>query len=206
MSEPLRAAGEDAHLRAGAPDATGRADAGGFHASEAVGTSEIAARAREQAEAEDAVAAVMHREEVKATRLAAVESRRRRPRASRRAWLLAGLVLFNGYLWLGNPQWLTWKEPPAPSIDFYQNSYKISVYLQRQRIEEYRKDKKKLPEVAKQAGPPVRGVRYTPLPRNRYQLQAGRGANAVVYTSTDSMAVFMGRTLIQMGLYARGIR
>jgi hypothetical protein len=28
----------------------------------------------------------------------------------------------------------------------------------------------------------------------------------IVYTSTDSIAVFMGKTLIQMGMLAKGIR
>lgn len=171
-----------------------------------VSLSELRVRALEQVEAEAAVAAVMRREVTKAERLAAAEGRSRRKPKRARVALLAALLLFNGYLWVGNPEWLAWHEPPAPSIDYYQNSYKISVYLQRQRIEEYRKSKQELPAVARQAGPAVRGVQYTPLSKDRYELVAGRGPLAVVYSSSDSIAVFMGRALMQMGLYASGVR
>ena len=167
---------------------------------------EQAARAREQAEAQAAVAAVMRREEIKAQRLAEIEQRRRPQPKPLRLLLLVTLLLVNGYLWAGQPEWLTWHEPPAPSLDYYQNSYKVAVWLQRQRIEEYRHDKRELPKVARQAGPPVRGVRYTPLAQDVYMLEAGKGLRMVVYTSRDSIAAFMGRTLIQMGLAAQGVK
>jgi hypothetical protein len=166
----------------------------------------LRARASEQAEAEAAVEAVMRREVVKAEKLAAAEGHRRRKPIPVPVLLLLVLLALNTYLWAGNPGWLTWQEPPAPSIDFYGASYKIAVYLQRQRIEEYRQTRKRLPVVAKQAGLPVHGVSYTPLPNNRYRLAAGRGAQRVVYTSTDSLAVFLGRTLIQQGLLSKGVR
>lgn len=171
-----------------------------------VSLSELRVRALEQVEAEAAVAAVMRREVTKAERLAAAEGRSRRKPKRARVALLAALLLFNGYLWVGNPEWLAWHEPPAPSIDYYQNSYKMAVWLQRQRIEEYRHEKQALPKVARQAGPPVRGVRYTPLAPDVYMLEAGKGLRMVVYTSRDSIATFMGRTLVQMGLAARGAR
>lgn len=167
---------------------------------------EVARHRAERAEAEAAVHAVMQREEVKARRLEAVERPRVRRSPRLRAALLAGLLLFNGYLWFGNPQWLTWHEPPAESIDYYQNSYKMAVYLQRQRIEEYRRGAHRLPQTASQAGPPVRGVRYEPVTEDRYLLSAGRGSRAVTFASTDSIAAFMGRTLIELGMRVGGFR
>lgn len=186
MSEPVRAP---------APD-----DPRDFAAAES------RARVREHAEAEAAVAEVMRREQFKAQRLAEVEHRRRPRPQPLRVLALVALLALNAYLWTGQPEWLTWHEPPAPSIDYYQNSYKMAVWLQRQRIEEYRHEKQALPKVARQAGPPVRGVRYTPLAPDVYMLEAGKGLRMVVYTSRDSIATFMGRTLVRMGLAVRGAR
>jgi hypothetical protein len=208
MSEPLRAPdpGEAPHPHVDTPELTSHHAAARFAASDDVSLAELRLRAREQAEAAAAVDAVMRREAVKAVKLAEAEGRQRAKPKPIRLVLLATLLLFNAYLWAGNPQWLTWHEPPAPSIDYYQNSYKMAVYLQRQRIEEYRKTKKKLPAAARQAGPPVRGVTYTPLAPDVYMLQAGKGIRMIVYSSRDSIAVFMGRTLEKLGAYGRAVR
>jgi hypothetical protein len=220
MSEPLRAPDPDEAPPAKAPAAPGAGPPAHSGTSELtshkasskfkelddLSVEELRARAREHSEAEAAVAAVMRRVELKAEKLAEAEGRRRPKPKPIRLMLLGSLLGFNLYLWMGQPQWLKWHEPPAPSIDFYASSYKIAVYLQRQRIEEYRKQKKVLPAAAKQAGPPVRGVRYSPLASDRYMLEAGKGMRMIVYTSTDSIAVFMGRTLIQMGMLTKGIR
>lgn len=163
-------------------------------------------RDQEHAEAEAAVRAVMQREQIKALRLAMAETRQQQKPKPLRLLLLVALLGLNAYLWVGQPGWLTWHEPPAPSIDYYQNSYKVAVWLQRQRIEEYRHEKRELPKVARQAGPPVRGVRYTPLAPDVYMLEAGKGLRMVIYTSRDSIATFMGRTLIQLGLAAQGVK
>lgn len=202
MSEPLRAPGpEDPR-----DDATEVARAAATDESRDFGMEELRARAREKAEAEAAVDAVMRREAHKAQKLAQIESRQRPKPQPLRVLALLALLAANVYLWAGQPEWLTWHEPPAPSIDYYQNSYKVAVWLQRQRIEEYRHEKRELPKVARQAGPPVRGVRYTPLAPDVYMLEAGKGLRMVVYTSRDSIAAFMGRTLIQVGLAAQGVR
>ncbi|MBI5168008.1 MAG: hypothetical protein HZA61_00830 [Candidatus Eisenbacteria bacterium] len=166
---------------------------------------ELRQRAREAAEAEYAVAAVMQREEEKAVKRAKQESRVRRS-SPVRMLMAAALVLFNVYLWMGSPQWLEYRTPAIPPVTYYESSYKIAVYLQRQRVEEFRRERGRLPQVARQAGTPVKGVKYTPLTSDVYELRAGNIVKQVRYVSTDSIAVFLGRTLLQIGLVAGGAR
>ncbi len=162
-------------------------------------------RALERAEAEAAVADVLKREELKVARLAARE--RARPSApSLRQWLLLALLLFNAYVWFGKPKWLEFNLPPPPTYDYYVNGWKVAVYLQRNRIEEYRSTTGHVPSSVQQAGPPVHGVEYTPRTSDTYELQAGNGPKRVVYTSSDSVAMLVGRSLLQATLSVGGVR
>jgi hypothetical protein len=148
----------------------------------------------------------MRREGEKAAARAALEQRRRRP-VPLKAILLGSLLALNLYLWLGDPEWLRFREPSAPSIDYYQNSWKLAVVLQRQRIEEYRKETGAIPANARQAGQPVHGVQYTPIDRSStYELAAGAGPSQVVYRSTDSLSTLVGRALVRIGLVTGGAR
>lgn len=168
---------------------------------------DLAARAREQAEAQAAVSDVMRRVEERAAIAERALHHERREGSKLKVTLLLTLLAFNLYAWFGNPEWLHFKEPSVPSIDYYEASWKLAVYLQRQRIEEYRKEKGAIPVTAQQAGPVVRGVRYTPnLLDSRYQLTAGQGAKQFVYTSTDSLSALVGRALIQVGALTGGAR
>jgi len=201
MSEPLRAPEPDeTDPHAGSGDATFA-----HEASDDVTLAELAQRAREQAEALAAVGAVMEREESKAAAIAAKAKLKRRE-APLKLILLTSLIALNFYAWIGNPPWLQPHVPPMPDVDYYAASWKLAVYLQRQRIEEYRITKGHLPAVAAQAGPPVKGVQYVPLQTKDYELSAGDGAKRFVYHSTDSLSVFVGRAFIQMSLIAGGAR
>jgi hypothetical protein len=197
MSAPQRAPGPEASSPSTMP---GHDDVEGD-----LTMAELVQRARERAEVEAAVGAVMRREDEKAAKRDALENRKHHtPRV--KSWLLLALVIFNLYIWLGKPGWLTYNQPSGLSIDYYQSSWEVAVYLQRQRIEEYRQTKGHIPATAQQAGPPVHGVQYTPIAQKNYELIAGNGAKKFVYNSTDSLSVLMGRTLFQMGLIAGGVR
>lgn len=168
---------------------------------------EIAARAREQAEAQAAVADVMRRVEERAAVAEKALTHERREGSRLKVMLLLTLIAFNLYAWFGNPTWLRIKEPHVPSVEYYEASWKLAVYLERQRIEEYRREKGVLPVTAQQAGPVVRGVRYSPnLLDRRYQLAAGQGARQFVYTSSDTLSALVGRALLQIGTLTGGAR
>jgi hypothetical protein len=157
-------------------------------------------RAREQAEAEAAVAAVMQREEAKA---AAIEARTlssgRKP-PPLKLYLLLSLIAFNLYAWLGNPEWLRVRVPEMPAPSYYANSWKVAVLLQRQRIEDYRKRNGVLPASTSQAGPPVHGVHYTPMQSLTYELLAGEGESRFVFHSRDSLDASVARAFLQVAL------
>jgi hypothetical protein len=209
MSEPLRvpepgdadAAPADAHVPVEFPSAENAAPV----EPDDLTVEELRRRAREQAEAEFAVAAVMRREDEKAAKLAIVEGRVRRE-SPVRMLLLGALLLFNAYLWTNAPGWLEYRTPRTPPLDYYEASWRIAVYMQHQRVEEFRRERGKLPLVARRAGPPVKGVTYTPLTSDMYELRAGNHYRQIIYRSTDSLRVFMGRAMLQMGLIAGGAR
>ena len=209
MSEPLRAhEPEDAAPHASHPGEELPTGAAGDAASsdpDDLTIEELRVRAREAAEAEYLVGAVMQREEEKAARRARQENRVRHTSPVRRLMLLA-LVVFNAYIWMSTPTWLEYRTPKTPPLSYYEGSWKIAVYMQRQRVEEFRREKGRLPAAAKQAGVPVKGVKYTPLQKDVYELRAGNYVKQIVYRSTDSLSVFFGRSLIQMGLIVGGAR
>lgn len=197
MSAPLRAPGPEPSPPSAVP---GHEDVAGD-----LTLAELVQRAREHAEAEAAVGAVMRREDEKAAKRDALEHRKQHT-PPLKAILFVSLVFFNLYLWVGNPGWLTYNQPSGLSIDYYQSSWELAVYLQRQRIEEFRQLKGHLPVTAQQAGPAVHGVQYTPIQQKTYELTAGDGAKKIIYHSTDSLSALMGRSLFQMGLIAGGVR
>lgn len=189
------------------PRASSAAHAHPAHPSPREPMDDLAARAREQAEAQAAVSDVMRRVEERAAIAERALHQERREGSKLKVMLLLTLLAFNLYAWFGNPEWLHFKEPRVPSVEYYEASWKLAVYLQRQRIEEYRKEKGAIPVTAQQAGPVVRGVRYTPnLIDSRYQLAAGQGTKQFVYSSTDSLSALVGRALIQVGALTGGAR
>jgi hypothetical protein len=169
-------------------------------------STELTLRAREQAEAEAAVAAVMQREDAKA---AAIEAKARanvrRPPPLKQLLLLS-LMAFNLYAWIGNPEWLRVHVPEVPEPSYYASSWKIAVFLQRQRIEEYRSRKGMLPATAAQAGPPVKGVHYTPMQSLSYELLAGEGQSRFVFHSNDTLNASVARAFLQVALITGGAR
>ena len=167
-------------------------------------TPEEVARARELEEAQAAVVAVMDGVAEKNRIIAEKEARGpKRPKPLKLVLLLL-LVASNLYLWLGNPEWLKFKEPAAPAMEYYQDSWKMAAYLQAQRIEEYRKDTGKVPVKVDDVRYPVHGVDYTRVSDQQYQLAAGKGASRVVYDSSQPLTQWIGRSIIRLGLIASG--
>lgn len=141
-------------------------------------------------EAEQAVAAVMQREEVKARLRMDREARLGRvKRDPRKALALLALSAFNLYVWLGDPEWLRFTPPPAPTYDYYVKGWQMAVAMQADRIETYRATKGVAPADPREAGQPVRGVTYTRRGAAAYTLAAGEGRARVTYdSSADSTA------------------
>jgi prepilin-type N-terminal cleavage/methylation domain-containing protein len=116
------------------PRASSAAHAHPAHPSPREPMDDLAARAREQAEAQAAVSDVMRRVEERAAIAERALHQERREGSKLKVMLLLTLLAFNLYAWFGNPEWLHFKEPRVPSVEYYEASWKLAVYLQRQRI------------------------------------------------------------------------
>lgn len=151
---------------------------------------EAAVQADARREAEAAVADVMLREEGKAQQRAEREARLGRTRRDpRKALALLALSAFNLYVWLGDPQWLRFDPPPAPTYDYYVKGWQMALAMQADRIEAYRASKGIAPRSPREAGEPVRGVEYSRRGATSYTLAAGNGPSRVTYDScADSTA------------------
>jgi len=171
MSEPLRAHEPE-------PEASHAVDR------------EAVRQAAAQREAEQAVADVMQREEVKSRLRAEREARMGRVRRDpRKALVLLALSAFNLYVWLGDPQWLRFATPPPPTYDYYVKGWQMAVAMQADRIETYRARQGIAPRDPREAGQPVRGVTYTRRGATAYALAAGEGRARVTYDSLADSTV-----------------
>lgn len=145
---------------------------------------EAQAHERARREAEAAVADVMVREAAKAHARDQAEARRARHRRDpRKALLLLSLCAINAYLWLGDPEWLRFDVPPAPTYEYYVKGWEMAVAMQAERIETYRASKGIAPRSPREAGQPVRGVAYERRGSSDYRLAAGEGARRVTFDS-----------------------
>ncbi len=165
----------------------------------------LQARTREQAEAEAAVGAVMTHVAAKAAEVVKKRERTGERPKPHKALILLGLTALNLHLWLANPEWLHFKAPPVPTYQYYQDGWKMAAYMQAQRVEEFRKAQAKLPARLEQVRNPVRGVDYRRVSDDRYELTAGTGRARVVYDSRVPLHVWVGKSLIRLGLLTHGV-
>jgi len=143
-------------------------------------------------EAADAVAAVLKHaaEHDKAAR--EKPKKKKQPK-----WMLplgVNLAVFAVYLLIAPPAWRGWVtvnpiEGPTPQIR--RDGLRTAMYLQAQRIEQYRIDHGALPETLADAGSPIPGVEYHRQGKT-YQLVGTSGQAALVYDSSESLADFGG--------------
>lgn len=165
----------------------------------------LQARAREQAEAEAAVGAVMTHVAVKAAQVVKQQERAKERPKPLKALVLLVLTGLNFYLWLADPEWLHFKAPPVPTYQYYQDGWKMAAYMQAQRVEEFRKAQAKLPARVEQVRNPVRGVEYRRITDQHYELTAGTGSARVVYDSHEPLHAWVGQSLVRLGLLTHGV-
>lgn len=162
-------------------------------------------RAREQAEAEAAVGAVMTDVAQKAAQVVVQRKRAaQRPRPLK-LLLLCALSAFNLYIWLADPEWLHFKAPPTPTYQYYQDGWKMAAYMQAQRVEEFRRAEAKLPQRVEETRNPVHGVEYRRLSDQHFEVAAGKGSERVVYDSHQPLHVWVGKSLARIGLLTNGV-
>jgi hypothetical protein len=145
---------------------------------------------------EAAVAAVKSREEVNAERARAARSPKRR-RRFRVALVLIGLA--GGVLLLLQPTWLTGpktvpQEPPGIAAA----SLRLALLRERQRVTEFARAKGHLPATLHEIGEPNPEIHFDPVafPQGAFRLWGRTGDSLITLRSSDSLATFLGRSLL----------
>lgn len=118
----------------------------------------------------------------------------RRPESPRRMIrVMNALILaFAGYVWLGNPSWVQVEQPPGPSVEEQEAALRLSMYIQAQQIENYRRQNDRIPSSLSEVGPPLPGMHFQRMGRGAYRLTGINNSITLVYTSSQSLAEFVG--------------
>ena len=103
------------------------------------------------------------------------------------------------WLWLLPPAWIEFTAPPPLPVQVEEAGLRMAIYLQAQRIERFRRERGRLPDVLAEAGEPLSGVSYDRLDAGTFRL-TGAGANMeLTYHSADSIAAFVAPLLEPSG-------
>lgn len=121
------------------------------------------------------------------------ERRQRRP-SDRRVpgWLAVVLGLVAVWLWVLPPPFLSVNEPAPRSPADEEAALRFAVYVQAQRIQEFRNRSGRLPESLDEVGPPLQDMDYVRLAPGLYQLTGTTGRVRVTYRSDLPLADFVG--------------
>lgn len=113
---------------------------------------------------------------------------------------VAGLVVL-----LLNPDWLTGPKalPPEPPA-IATASLRLSLLRERQRVVDYRRQNGRLPETSSEAGISLAQISYAREGADGFALSGYSGDSVIVLRSSDSLATFLGSSL--MTLRSRGRR
>lgn len=121
---------------------------------------------------------------------ARAERSRRSPERRIPIWLVVGLGLVAAWLWLIPPPFLRVEEPPPRSGAQEEAALRFAVYVQAQRIEEFRNRSGRLPESLEEVGPPMPGMHYVRLSDGLYQLTGTSDRSRLTYRSDLSLSDF----------------
>lgn len=140
-------------------------------------------------EAADAVAAVLKHA------AARDEAAQQKPRPKKQPkWMLPlgiQLSVLALYLLIAPPRWVTMNPIEPPDQASQEESLRVAMYFQAQRIEAYRQSHGgALPTELADAGSAIEGLQYVKQGDSQYQLVATVGEQALIYDSTQSDADF----------------
>jgi hypothetical protein len=96
------------------------------------------------------------------------------------------------------PAWILPPPQPRPTAAEREASIRFSIFLQAQQIEHFRGSRGRLPATLEEAGQPLPGVAYLVNSGSTYQLRSTQD-QAISYSSTDSLYVFLGASMTQLG-------
>lgn len=142
-------------------------------------------------EAADAVAAVLRH----AAEREEIAQQKPTPKKQPKWMLPVGiqLAVLAVYLLISPPGWVVVHPIEAPDPAVSEQSLRLAMYMQSQRIEAYRLNNGRLPASLDEIGASVSpGVEYQLQGTNEYRLVGTNGPAALIYDSTESPAEFLG--------------
>lgn len=102
------------------------------------------------------------------------------------------ILAFAAYVWIGNPSWVRVEPPAAPSPQAREAALRLSIYIQAQQIEAYRSENGRIPSSLEEVGPPLAGMHFQQTGRGAYRITGVSDTLTLVYSSSESLAEFMG--------------
>lgn len=108
-------------------------------------------------------------------------------------WMLPvgiNLAVLAVYLLIAPPRWVTVNPIDPPDLASQEQSMRVAMYFQAQRIESYRVQHGTAPVNLSDAGSAPAEIEYVRRGDNAYQLVATVGETAVIYDSTEPDASF----------------
>lgn len=113
----------------------------------------------------------------------------------RSKWWYAALVLAiagNLYIWIGRPTWIVGDSlEPATALEA-EGILRFRMYVQGQRIENYRRQNGVLPARLEETGTPIEGMRYQQTGPESWELLGVSGPVSLILRSSQPMAEFLG--------------
>lgn len=101
-------------------------------------------------------------------------------------------LAFAAYVWIGNPSWVRVEHPEGPSPVEQEAALRLSIYIQAQQIEGYRRRNSRIPSSLEEVGPALAGMHYQHLSNGTYRITGVSDTLTLVYTSSEPLAEFMG--------------
>jgi len=119
-----------------------------------------------------------------------------------RLFVLGFLVVSFGLLTWKGEDWLGPEPIPAPTAMEAEQSLRVGMYLQAQRIKAYRLRTGSYPERLDEAGEPLPGVNYRLMPDGVYELVGQNDGVTLTYRSDRPLGEFLGEAENVLGLGA----
>lgn len=104
------------------------------------------------------------------------------------------ILAFAGYVWLGTPSWVQVERPPGPPPEELESALRLSMYIQVQQIESFRRQNDRIPSSLQEVGPSLSGMHFQRLGRGAYRLTGINDEITLVYSSSQSLAEFVGNS------------
>ena len=134
----------------------------------------------------------------------AEERNARRARERRRSPAVLWTTIIVGWavrawIWIGRPAWLFDDTPErAESAEVSEARLRFALYLERNRVDQFRRRTGRLPATLEEAGSVEEGITYLPRGRDSFAVEGSRGGTTLLLTSAMDSDSFLGgsRTLI----------